>query len=53
MPKQEKRAGKTMQRKRKNMSELHKQGLCYLWKTEHSLEILVFQSSATRLDHSG
>ena len=53
MPEQGKRAGKTMQRKRKNMSELHKQGLRYLWKTEHSLEILVFQASAARLDHSG
>lgn len=53
MPKQEKRAGKIMQRKKKNMSELHKQGLCYLWKTENSLEILVFQASAARLDHSG
>lgn len=52
MPKQGKRAGKTVQRKGKNMYELHKHGLNYLWKTGHSLEILVLQSSVAKVNHS-
>lgn len=35
------------------MYELHKYGLHYLWKTGPNLEILVFQSSITKVDHSG
>jgi len=52
MPKQGKRAGKTVQRKGKNVYELHKHGLNYLWKTGHSLEILVLQSSVAKVNHS-
>lgn len=52
MPKQGKRAGETVQRKEKNMYERHKHGLYYLWETEHSLEILVFQSSVAKVNCS-